>query len=238
MKKKNGFTLAEVLVTLGIIGVIATIMLPALNNAQPNKEMVMLKKAYYNVSRIVTELINDEDFYPERDEENLSGFSNVTISDQMGGDNNEARFHGYVFSGESKFCGLFAAKINTVQGGDPNDLCRDRVGLDAGGNFTTADGVVWSMPHGTFGRGGNEANGFEDIYVDVNGINPGLPNCTRDVDTPMTTCPNGVGPDRFVIRVRRHGQIQIPSRIGQLYATSTRVNTPYAEFVQNNPDIE
>ena len=45
MMKKNGFTLAEVLITLAIIGVVATITLPALmTNTQEQQSRTALKK--------------------------------------------------------------------------------------------------------------------------------------------------------------------------------------------------
>ena len=57
MKKKNAFTLAEVLITLGIIGIVAAMTLPAIIYKQNDKEAVTrLKKMYstlenaYNVA--------------------------------------------------------------------------------------------------------------------------------------------------------------------------------------------
>ena len=45
MMKKNGFTLAEVLITLAIIGVVATLTLPALmTNTQEQQARTALKK--------------------------------------------------------------------------------------------------------------------------------------------------------------------------------------------------
>ena len=45
MMKKNGFTLAEVLITLAIIGVVAVLTLPALNsNTQEQQARTALKK--------------------------------------------------------------------------------------------------------------------------------------------------------------------------------------------------
>ena len=229
MKKKSGFTLAEILITLAVIGILATILLPAVKHTQPNKELVMVKKSYYNVSRIVGELINDEDLYPENDNNANSGFANVSIVDQIG---EEARFDGNTFVGNSKFCGLFAAKLNTVQGpNDPNTLCQARVSLNNGGNFSTVDGVTWSMPVSNF------ASGSEDIYIDTDGPNKG-PNCTRDTGTDMSTCQNGTGPDRFVFRISKNGGISIPSRIGQLYSTTSHINKTYKEFLRENPGIE
>ena len=50
---KKGFTLAEVLITLGIIGVVAAMTLPTLiNNYQKQQTIAQLKKAYSEISQI------------------------------------------------------------------------------------------------------------------------------------------------------------------------------------------
>lgn len=52
--KQKAFTLAEVLITLGIIGVVAAMTLPALINGYQKKQMVtQLKKAYSNLYNAV-----------------------------------------------------------------------------------------------------------------------------------------------------------------------------------------
>ena len=54
LKGKNSFTLAEVLITLGIIGVVAAMTLPALIQKQNEKAtVVQLKKAYSMLSQAV-----------------------------------------------------------------------------------------------------------------------------------------------------------------------------------------
>ncbi len=56
----NGFTLAEVLITLGIIGVIAALTIPALINDYKAKETVTkLKKFYSTMSQAYISIIND-----------------------------------------------------------------------------------------------------------------------------------------------------------------------------------
>ena len=51
-KIKNGFTLAEVLITLGIIGVVAALTLPAINQKYKEKQTVVaVKKAYSEFSQ-------------------------------------------------------------------------------------------------------------------------------------------------------------------------------------------
>ena len=55
MKKKNAFTLAEVLITLGIIGVVAAMTLPALiGNYQKKQTATQLKKFYSVMQQAIT----------------------------------------------------------------------------------------------------------------------------------------------------------------------------------------
>ena len=59
--KKAAFTLAEVLITLGIIGVVAALTLPTLiQNHQKQVYVTQLKKAYSNLSNAYNQIANDE----------------------------------------------------------------------------------------------------------------------------------------------------------------------------------
>ena len=59
-KKAIGFTLAEVLITLGIIGVVVALTMPTLIANQREKEAVArLKKAYSTLSNAYIEVLND-----------------------------------------------------------------------------------------------------------------------------------------------------------------------------------
>ena len=59
--QKQGFTLAEVLITLGIIGVIAAMTLPALINQTQGKELETgLKKAYSVIQTALNQMAYDE----------------------------------------------------------------------------------------------------------------------------------------------------------------------------------
>ena len=65
IKTKKAFTLAELTVALSIVGVLAAIVVPAVHNMAPNKEMIMFKKAYGEFVRITSEMVNNDDLYPE-----------------------------------------------------------------------------------------------------------------------------------------------------------------------------
>lgn len=62
---RTGFTMAELLVCLAIISVIATILIPTLHSIHPDKEKTMFKKAYSLSERVVEELVNDPELYPD-----------------------------------------------------------------------------------------------------------------------------------------------------------------------------
>lgn len=48
---KKGFTLAELLIVLGITGIVAAVLLPAINNIMPDKTKIMYLKAYDELQR-------------------------------------------------------------------------------------------------------------------------------------------------------------------------------------------
>lgn len=59
-KRESGFTLAEVLITLGIIGVVAAITIPTLiNNYQKKENITRLKKAYTAVNQALKQMSLD-----------------------------------------------------------------------------------------------------------------------------------------------------------------------------------
>ena len=59
-RRKAAFTLAEVLITLGIIGVVAAMTLPALVNKTNNKELqTQLKKTYTELNQVARMFYND-----------------------------------------------------------------------------------------------------------------------------------------------------------------------------------
>lgn len=195
---KKGFTLAEMTITLGVIGVLAVILLPVLKNAQPNEEMLKFKKAYYITERVVSELVNDDELYPEPDI--------VGASDYLG-NTESVTFHGKEFAGNLKFCGLFVEKVNTASA--DNASCDADAGFDDGGSFTTSDGIVWILPITTF----EEENTPQEIQIDTNGTK--APNCSFS-----DACPT---PDRFTIKVFQDGRVMVDGEMEIEYLNRTRV---------------
>ena len=65
MKKFKGFTMAELMIALVVLGVLVAVVTPAIMKTRPDKNKMMIKKAYYVVEGIVTNLINNPALYPD-----------------------------------------------------------------------------------------------------------------------------------------------------------------------------
>ena len=66
MRVKKGFTLAEVLIAVGIIGIIAALMAHAFNNATPDKTKMLFLKAYDGLSEAVIAMGEDPSLFARR----------------------------------------------------------------------------------------------------------------------------------------------------------------------------
>ena len=213
MKKLTAFTLGEVLVVIGIIGIIATILLPVINEMQPDRRKVMFKKGYATIERIVTELVNDEHFYPEAlgtvglDNTTTDVFASVTGGAGVSGP-------GLIdLTEDNKFCKLFAFKVNTVDSTNTN--CPGDYKTDTP-SFTTTDSIEFYIGNTDFAT-----TDGENIIIDVNGQDG--PNCTI---VPMTgNAANCTSPDRFTVVVYADGGIRIheDDTVAQEYLKSTSV---------------
>ena len=64
MNKKFGFTLTETLVMMGVIAAIAVVTFSSLSDLTPDKEKMLVKKAYKETVEAVQTLLDDDDLYP------------------------------------------------------------------------------------------------------------------------------------------------------------------------------
>lgn len=190
--KKQGFTLAEVVVALGIAAAIAVVIMPMFPKIKPNKELLMFRKAYYRIENAIIELVNDDNLYPEPEDGSESRFLANT---------NEVFYRGEAYSGNTKFCGLLAAKLGA-----------ETINCETAGSargFTTPDGIKWRIP---------QTNFSESIIIsmDVNGDK--APNCSYSTPSANTTKSSScTEPDTFKIRVFPDGRIVVPGEMEKEY---------------------
>ena len=157
----TGFTMMEILISLGIIGAMLLILIPAIQSAKPDENEALHKKATFVVELVINELSSDDYLYPNNGEySSLSNTDNVT-------------YNGKNHGGATKFCTLFASRINKKPGTDVN--------CTAGAvSVTSVEGISWYLPISDF------RNGAETLLVDVNG----------------SEGPNEIGEDQFEYQVQ------------------------------------
>lgn len=201
---KKGFTLIEVLITLAILGIVAALLVNAINAAglrEQQRNKILLKKAYVNLSENVANILSDRRNYP-------TGMLNASAT-----------------TPPRTFCEEFLSSINTI--GDigavpPGGLTRTQFFCQNGGNgqlspafatgakvpvafydtqrsVTTSDKMVW------WGLGGTA---FPiTITVDVNGT-----DVQRDANAAggrADKSKNIFGLDVFRLRVQADGRVEV-----------------------------
>lgn len=155
MKKKKAFTLSEVLITLGVIGVVAAISIPPLmNNIQDRQFKEAAKEAFSKASQAIQQMKSDNGG-------DLSGYYTVRSSF-------EPIFIKYFKT--IKDCGSNDACVtNTWSGSGPSNIYYSLTGepaytwFMAHGQFINADGMFFAI----YNYGG--IGGTICITVDVNG---------------------------------------------------------------------
>lgn len=204
----NAFTLTELLVALGVIGVLCAILLPVIFNLLPNRNTLMAKRAYYTVQTIIADMINDEACYPDltsvKDSDKRVGFDDgfgyANCAKWGGSDHTEAI--NSELSADDKFVVLFKDKLDLKE-------------ITPGYTFSTKDGIDWQVHNAGFRDSKNNKNAITLITVDVNGKDK--PNCSPSSHSAVLPdagdCSNiNKGYDRFTMGVYADGRIQIDNR--------------------------
>ncbi len=67
LNKLKAFTLAEVIITLVVIGIIAAVVIPVAIQSKPDENIMKFKKAHNTLYQVVKTLINSDKFYKDGD---------------------------------------------------------------------------------------------------------------------------------------------------------------------------
>ena len=226
MKKFKGFTMTELMVALAVIGIIVAVVTPAIMRTRPNKNKMMIKKAYYTTENIVSSLINDASLYTDRSYVCV----NPAAADPAAGiycaygfdDDEEAVYEGEKYSGNNKFQKLFAAKLNVANADDTSYT-----------KFTTTDGIYWDFDsdkatnsiHDGWAKSTGTvvapSDNIRTLVIDVNGKDKG-PNkleseCSADEKNDF---------DIFRMDIQSNGKMRVNPSVSRA-----------AEFVTINPSV-
>ena len=223
MTKFKGFTLSEVLIAMLVLGIIVSASVPVILKLAPNKNVAMIKKAYYTTETVVNGLINDQYYYPDSSVHCQGGQASGANNTTTGG----TCYYGFddptqvyvdssiqtVANANTKFRCLFASKLNIKE--SLANVCNGSLT-----RVTTMDGMTWELSLiSTINTNDNSS-----IQIDVDGVgngvhaysktgNKGL--CASDENWAASVCNADLTArtkknfDRIEIHIARNGKLEI-----------------------------
>ena len=221
--KNKAFTLAEILVTLGIIGIVVAITLPLVNKAKPDNTKIMFLKTYQEMVKAIQEsAYNTAIYQPTYEYEKNGDVYMIQVKHPLlsvygpeitlpNGDvlRNAVQ--------KNKICNVMAAAFGVSGSGcnDTDNTAKSPKEFDK--SFTIKNGIdVWvttkfpeySQFYEVFSADAARKDYFTVIYFDVNGS--AAPNCYYHA----TGCKS---PDRFKLIVSRDAEVYIADPVGRYY---------------------
>ena len=223
-RKMEGFTLAELLIVLAVLAVIAAVLLPTAFNAMPDENRLKFKKGYYTLKRTIDGMVNSEAYNV------TEGNFGVILNDENDPPGYAAELGTGDTKGETYFCIQFTEMLNTVKAQCSTFLNDGNAGVFATAfgdadtgiaaaidtkcgvaanswpasdlatvNAATQDGIYWSVPKDNFS--GTSETGHKGQYLRDYGKVPAYyAVICMDVDGPGGEPPFGFG-------IRRDGKV-------------------------------
>jgi len=201
-RRKRGFTLAEVLITLGIIGVVAAMTIPTLMaNNQKTQYVSALKKAYTTWNQVLVKMAADEGSPGDLSKSGLfaAGTTDATFGEEV------VKYFNVVKICRSGESGCIKYNSMMYDGSTPAGFSEDTTDF----RFITADGVSYVVSNYA-GGAPNCAMDTMNMYSWSNGIGAIYQICgALDIDVNGLKGPNNFGRDifRFTITNGRGPQL-------------------------------
>ncbi len=168
--KSKAFTLQEVLLSIVVFAVIATIVTPVVKSIGVNREKLGIKKANQTLHETVQNMLNDGEAYSADND-----FSDTSLVVWYDGNGNPINAEGI-----NKFSSVFFSKLKLAQYSskytqgldyEPCEmLLSDGVSTKDGRCYRTEDDIVWGVPATDF-KNYNvvkiDNNGYQVAYVPI-----------------------------------------------------------------------
>lgn len=214
---KKGFTISEILVTLGIIGIISVCIIPTLTKIKPDKNKVAYLKIYNEVAKMINDFVSQSQIFPGCQDEYC--FSENPLFNTSKGVNDKYS------DGNEKLCKLLAEKFNVIE-----DRCSSEYEQFNGNfSFTNLGGVQIFIT--TDRRILNDSMGEyqSDVIFDINGENG--PNKFYGEDGCDT-------PDRFKLMIAASGKIEVADPMGEVFLRHNKHWLKSDAIIANNAQIK
>ena len=181
MKNKRAMSMAEVLISLAVVGILAMILVPLLTKTTANKEKFLYKKAVNTnaVSAVMNDhgVVNASNFWPE------------------------------LTDGGESFRDQVASKIITLGGVNKSTAAGNTTALDP--DFRSNDGMMWwGLPDEWPMEADGTPAKYVDVNVDVNG--EGGTNLASE-DAGVYGEADAKRPDRLRVRIMKDGRVIVPT---------------------------
>lgn len=202
---KKGFTLAELLITIAIVGVVAALATPTIVKLKPDETKGLYLKAHNILANTTVDIVSDTSLYMTEyntsEQAVCTGLGCNKMPDYI--DNEDASELINTDASGTKFGSLLALRL---------DVDKDDVETaDNSVTFTTTDGIEWKI---TSKEGSVAPNGLNlkteenEVVIDINGEDKGK-NCEYS-----STCKN---PDKFKFKVDNNGNVTPQDALGKAY---------------------
>lgn len=209
--KKNGFTLAEMLITMGIVGVVSALVAPIMVNIMPDKNKAMFIKNYKELKTINQQLLEDRTIYYSTKTLDLETGRKTSSCQGLQCEETPLRspFKGSssassIYTGANKYPYLLA---NFLGIDEPDDT-----------SFTTKDNTIWSIT-----RNVDESTGKVSGYSVVLTVSGTGTACTYSDE-----CKH---PKSFELDVDIYGRVTPVDALSKAYIlTETKLNNKKADL--------
>ena len=215
--KKLAYSLAEIMVALGVTGILIGLLTTKVLRQSPDIEKTRVKKAYIAIEQTISSMINNDVLYP--DDNMLKNLESVTTSvgDQFG-----------VNSPNAKFREAFMYYLNIAEEGFSCEaFVNATASVDIDTCFMSSDGVVYAIPDTDFERTnvvpykGTRVGAREHMYAPIT-VYPNFEN----KQNPQT--------DTMLVGVRYDGKIKILNNLENCLEDSTDISCKVLEFLHSD----
>lgn len=199
MRGFKAFTLSELIIALAVLGILCAIVVPTLMSNNPNKNKMMIKKAYNVFTDVINELINDNNNYPflyglcpDTGDGGYLGFDCTETDSKLP----------YLFATQLTLPGEKISSEETLNKASGLDKCNGAASSCY--YFQTDDKIIWAFEEDSIAKG--SYTDTIQVGIDVNGDKG--PNCYQGSTT--ENCKNRDSDfDQFRIQLYADGKVKI-----------------------------